>query len=424
MTKIEKHPSALWPICIIHTLERFGFWGMRSLLILFLIESVSRGGMAWTEQQGIEFMGFFAGCLYITPIVGGRIADKWLGAEKSIVLGGILMTLGIVALTQATQFFLGVSLVAIALGNGLFKPCITALLGECYGKDHPLRDKGYQYFYVTVLVGVLGSAALCGWIMPYYGFVPAFAVAASATAMAIVVFLIVPKQSWPHRVNLTKDAPKGPLTVADKNHIAVIAILALFAIVFFAAQTQGGGLMMVYIHRYTNRTLWGWEIPTLWLGTLGTVFGIILTPVYAALWTRWEKRNPRIFFVHKLSVGLLLTSTSFLVMMGAAWQRNLAGVEESSLYWLLGYHIAYISGKVVVTPILWSIVEKLSPSHYKYFFMGGIMGCISIGNIVGGQLGGLIADIGPASLFLVLVIFCAVPAMGLFAARRKIASLL
>ena len=414
-----RHPKGVFLLFIVHAFERFGFWGMRSLLVLYLIETVAEGGVNWTEQRAIAFTGFYAGFIYMTPLLGGRIADGWLGARRSILLGGGLMAMGIFLLSLQIEGALMVALGCIALGNGFFKPCLTSLVGRLYGSDHPLREKGYHYLYMTVLIGVLTSGLLCGWIQPNYGFPLAFIIAATATTLATAIFFLMPEESRDRCQNKQKVYDKKPLSVDEKKRVCMIMVLATFAVIFFAAHAQGGGLLTVYIHRYTSRTICGWEIPTLWLISLGTFFGLFLTPLFGSLWQLFGRFKREPTFIEKFVLGLVFTGIAFAIMTCAAVQRGMADSQLSSVYWLLGYHFAYISGKTVVIPVLWSTVEKLAPRRYRFLMMGVIMGSISVGNVLGGQIGALIKGVSFENVFAGLSIMCVATAAILIVVGNK-----
>ena len=185
-----------------------------------------------------------------------------------------------------------------------------------------------------------------------------------------------------------------------------IAALAIFSILFFAAQAQGGGLLMVYIHRYTERHIMGWEIPTLWLGYGGTLIGLVLGPLYASIWSRKAKEGTEPAFSTKLSMGVATTGVAFIVMLGASLARQATDLELSGIHWLFAYHVAFISGKLITIPCLWASVERLSPSSNKYLSMGLIIGCISLGNLLGGFIGKLRGMMDFVPLFTILASMC------------------
>ncbi len=415
-----RHPSGVFSLLLVHTLERFGFWGMRSLLVLFLIESASNGGFSWSESEAVAFCGFYAGILYITPPIGGRLADRWLGPLVSVLLGSILMASGIFALTFGIERILGPSLILVALGNGLFKPCVTSLLGKLYGPNHPMREKGYSYLYTSVLIGVLASAFVCGWLMPAFGFTVAFSVAGIGSLLAGLLFLALPRHYWyPTELQPAAQGQK-PLTPADRRNIRMILMLVLFSIVFFAAHVQGGGLLTIFVHRYMDRHIGGWLVPTVWLTSCGTIIGIFFSPFLGAIWHKLGEQGREPSFFTKFSLGITATGLSFVIMMAAGLQGQYSPTHLSSIFWLMGYHLFYIGGKVLVIPILWSTVEKLSPERYRFCMMGIILGSISIGHLVGGQIGALIRGFETSTVFGILAMMCFVTAgIILFGARKS-----
>ncbi len=389
--------SRVHRLLLIHTLERFGFWGLRSLLVLFLIEPVLHGGLGWQEAEAVAWNGLYSALLYVTPAFGGLLADRWSGGRRAIIAGLLLMSIGIASLVLAEQWLLWPSLLFLSLGNGLFKPCVTALLGRLFDPDDPNREPAYQYLYQTVLIGVLGSGFICGWLQQAYGFPIAFGFAALATFTAMLLFV---GEEWPEASEIREEEAKE----SDGGDLRVIALLVFITVIFFSAHAQGGGLMTVFIHNYTERALFGWELPTLWLTTAGTFFGIVFTPFLARLWNKMGDNQPS--FMGKLAIGMSATGLSFLIMMGANIARNWQGAHLASVYWLLGYHFTYIMGKLLVTPVLWSTAERLSPAKHRFLVMGVMMGAISIGYILGGQVGLLIGQWTFVQIFAALGVAC------------------
>ncbi len=374
------------------------------LLVLFMIEPFANGGLGWEEADAVAWNGTYSALLYVTPALGGFLADRFLGGRRAILLGAGLNAVGIACLLCQSETFLWLSLAFVAVGNGFFKPCITSFLGQLYAPGDSRRETAYQYLYQTVLLGVLGAGVVCGWLQPTYGFKAAFATASGATLLAGLLFLLIPSSDWP-KDQADEGASSEKVSGSNKN-LVVIAVLALITIFFFAAHTQGGGLMTVFIHRYTERSLFGWEIPTLWLTSLGTLFGVAFTPVLAGIWTRLSRGDREPSFMTKLALGIGSTGLAFLFMMGADMERTWLGVERASVFWLLGFHVSYIMGKLLVTPVLWSTAERLAPARIRYLVMGVMMGCISIGYFAGGRVGYLIGELPFEQIFLGISVAC------------------
>jgi len=408
--KKSSHPKATWVLLLVHSFERFGFWGMRGLLLLYMIEPTINGGLGWSDSKAIAFKGMYAGLSYFMPVIGGKIADEYMGAFKSIVLGNLSIALGILLLAVGKTNFFYMGLGLVSLGNGFFKPCLTSMLGKFYSKDNPLRDKAYHYLFQSVLIGVLCASIASGSFMVIYGFETAFMLIAVVPALGMIIFAVYFRKGWKY-VDID-DKPKKTSTCdnLDRRNLWQILVTALFAVIFFAAYSQGSGLLTVYAHKFTERHVMGYEIPTTWIACIGTIYAIILTPLVGHLWSKMAGDGREPHFSLKISMGLCSTAIAFIIMIAAVAQGSNSASGLSSIYWFFLFDFFYALGRLVV-PTLWSTVQRLAPEKYRFFSMGIILGSISLGSILGGQIGALISNHSISFIFMILMSMCFISAL-------------
>ncbi len=319
------HPPALFILFFTEMWERFSYYGMRALLVLFLTSSLSEGGWAWERQDALQLYGWYTGLVYLTPIFGGLIADKILGYRKAVILGALIMAIGhaSMAFDTAASFYIG--LTCIIIGNGLFKPNISSIVGQLYTNNPQKKDAAYTIFYMGINAGAFLGILLCGYIGEKVDWSYGFGLAGVFMLFGLLQFSFAQKIFG--NIGLTPkdkatadalealtqkgDKVKAPLVAAhiNRDRIIVISIFAFFTIFFWWAFEQAGGSMTVFAKDYTDRTLVGSAASTFkWTNTILTVVPmIILTVVLANLFRKTFARY---------SLSNIFLGTSFVLIWG------------------------------------------------------------------------------------------------------------
>lgn len=260
------HPAGLFVLFFTEMWERFSYYGMRALLVLFLVAGINEGGWAWEREDALELYGLYTGLVYITPILGGLIADRWLGYRKSVMLGALLMTLGhaSMALETETTFYAGLGL--LILGNGAFKPNISSIVGGLYPRNSEKRDAGYTIFYMGINAGAFLGILLCGYIGEKVGWSYGFGLAGIFMFFGMLQFAfgqkvfgsigLSPKQALKMPAEVKTEEEHIPANVV-RDRLIVIFILAFFTIFFWMAFEQAGGSMTIFAKDYTDNVLTG-----------------------------------------------------------------------------------------------------------------------------------------------------------------------
>jgi POT family proton-dependent oligopeptide transporter len=429
---------------------------MRALLTLFMVAPLADGGLGFATRDAGRIYGNYTMAVYILSIPGGFIADRFLGARLSVLIGGTTIALGhyALAIPATLTFYLG--LILIALGTGLFKPNISALVGALYAKDDARRDAGFSIFYMGINIGAFIAPLVTGFLaqsalfktwLTDAGFDPAkswhwgFGAAGVGMTLAMIAFAASSRNlSDPRAGRATDDAPSRPFskdlaliviaTLAflalglasdiegfsglrwlflglplavivlalrigsdDARRIAAIAVLFIAAMIFWALFEQAGTTMSLFADRLTETTLFGMAFPSSWFQSINPIFVITLAPVFAALWLRLGARQPSAPV--KFALGLTLLSASFLLMVPAA---SLAASGRVSPLWLTGLFLLQTMGELCLSPVGLSAMTRLAPKDSTGLVLGVWFLAAAWGNKLAGVLGGEFTGNEPAAL--------------------------
>ena len=334
------HPVGLYVLFFTEMWERFSYYGMRAILVLYLVAATSddNAGLGWTNGEALALYGWYTMLVYVASIPGGWIADKFLGQKKSVLYGGILLVAGhsILAVEQMWAFYSGLGL--IIAGVGMLKPNISTMVGGLYKQGDIRRDKGFTIFYIGINVGAFLSALIVGYVGETYGWHYGFGLAGIGMAAGLIQYLAGQK----HLVNVgnflgtsknesDKEAMKKPLSKIEKDRVVVLFISFLLVIVFWGAFEQAGGLMNIYASEKTNRMLMGWEVPASWFQSLNAMFIIFLGTSVALYWANRKLKGKLSTSLFKMILGLIIMGAGFFFMTAAAGQYESNG--SSAMYW-------------------------------------------------------------------------------------------
>ncbi len=402
----KSHPPGLYLLFTTEMWERMSFYGMRALLSLYLVDKV-KGGLGWTDEDALSLYGTYTGLVYLTPVLGGYLADKFLGQRRSIIIGGILMMIGQFVLSAPGVVALYAGLALLIIGNGFFKPNISTMVGGLYRQGDARRDSAFTIFYMGINIGAFLSSYVCGTIGEKVSWGAGFASAGVGMALGIVAFVSLankllgdvgkaPSQAQASAANTIVDDDK-PLSVEEKERVLVILILAVFVVIFWAAFEQAGGLMNLYTDRKVDRFLFGWEVPTTWFQSINAIFIVILGPIFAGLWTTLGARGKNPSTPRKMGLALLFVSLGFVFMMGASQQSAAQG--KAAVYWVVLAYFFHTVGEICLSPVGLSMVTKLAPKKYASMLMGVWFLSNAVANKLAGVVGAKAAKLGEMTIF-------------------------
>jgi proton-dependent oligopeptide transporter, POT family len=412
------HPKGLFLLFGTELWERFSYYAMRAILVLYLVDRArTEGGfgLGFTSAEALQLYAWFTGLVYITPLIGGWLADNFLGQRKAIIIGGALMAAGHFLLgtphawvpgMELTVFYLG--LATLIAGNGLFKPNIATMVGDLYGPGDRRRDGAFTIFYMGINLGAFLSGIVVGTVVAMWNgnWQAGFVCAGVGMVLSLVIQLAwaqkllgdigsQPAALRDRQVNKRAAGERTPLTPVERDRLKVILVLGLFTIMFWAGFEQAGGLMNIYTHDFTNRVLGSFEVPTTWFQSLNPLFIVVFAPVIASVWLRLGPREPS--SPAKFAVALALLGIGFLFMVGAVLQQGGDPTVKTSMMWLVGAYFFHTMGELCLSPIGLSMVTKLAPLRLASVMMGAWFGFIALANYLAGFIGSMIGQGDEAS---------------------------
>lgn len=420
------HPRGLYILFLTEMWERFSFYGMRALLVLFLVSSVNgeNPGFGWTSSEALQLYGIYTFLVYLSSIPGGIIADKFIGQKKAVILGGVLLVIGhsVLALQSEMAFYIGIAL--IIAGVGCLKPNISTMVGGLYQKGDDRRDKGFTIFYIGINVGAFLAGIVIGYVGETIGWHYGFGLAGIGMAIGLVIFMLGHNdlkgvgEATKQLSAKDQEIISKPLTSIEKDRILVMLVSFLMIIVFWGAFEQAGGLMNLYASEKTDRVIGflNWTVPATWFQSVNSFFIITLGIPVAAFWFNWKKKGKEASSIFKIAIGVLIMGWGFLFMSAASLEHQANGA--SAMYWLVLAYMFHTVGELCASPVALSFITKLAPVKYASIMMGVYFAATGLGNYAAAWVGVWSETAGELQIFTGIAIFCTIIA-GLVILIRK-----
>jgi len=438
------HPRGLATLFFTEMWERFTYYGMRAVLVLFLVAAVSKGGFGLDDRTATAIYGLYTAAVYLAALPGGWIADRLIGAQRAVLLGGLAITLGNALLALSTSpkgFYIG--LVVIVIGVGLLKPNVSATVAGLYPEGGARLDSAFTIFYIGINVGGMLGPLITGWAQEYYGPRAAFAAAAVLMAVGVLQFQLTRKYLGTAGLNSASGAERAKpwltlwvglgalalllaaagsglipvnapalaqittyvilgmaglyflyyfvaaeLNAEERRRGVVLVVLFLGSALFWSGFEQAGSSLNLFAERYTDRSV-AWlhfVIPTGWFQSLNSVFIILFAPFFAWLWIALARRHLNPSAPAKFALGVMLMGAGFLVMAAAA--AIVASGSKVSPGWLTVTYMVHTFGELCLSPVGLSYYTKLTPTRYVGQMMGMWFLALSLGNLAAGLIAG------------------------------------
>jgi POT family proton-dependent oligopeptide transporter len=382
MTTGNKHPRGLYVLFFTEMWERFSYYGMRSLLVYYMIKHLQ-----FTQERSSEIYGLYTGFVYFTPLFGGMLADRLLGQRRTVILGGVLMAAGHFLMAFERLFI--PALVFLILGNGAFKPNISTQVGALYPAGDHRRDRAFSMFYMGINLGAFFSPLVCGTLGEKIGFHWGFAAAGVGMVIGLLVYLSGQKHLAPDLIMRRKESGRkqAPEAVTREEWLRIGAIFVMMAlsIVFWSVYEQQGNTMALWADVNTDRVILGWEMPASWFQSFNPLMIFILVPVLNVFWSRQDRRGKEPSSIAKMAIGCILLASAFLILIPPA--RELAVNPKASLWWLTACTFVLTLGEIYLSPIGLSLVTKIAPARIVSMMMGVWFLSSFFGNYLSGYLG-------------------------------------
>jgi POT family proton-dependent oligopeptide transporter len=451
------HPRGLATLFMTEMFERFSYYGMRAILILFMVAPADKGGLGFADPKAGSVYGLYTAMVYLMCLGGGWIADRIIGQRKAVLIGGVLIAAGEFSLVVPGEAFFYFGLVLLMAGTGMLKGNVSTIVGQLYAPGDPRRDSGFSIFYMGINIGALIAPLACGYVGERIGWRLGFGVAGLGMLIGVVQYMLTshrlgsaglhpastgdPEKDRRERKSAALGvgifvgvlaligvmAATGAITLSptaistglgwcllgisvvvfswliffgdwsavERKRCAAILVLFVASALFWAAFEQAGSSLNLFAERYTNCNLFGFDFPASWYQTVQPVFVIALAPVFAWLWLALGKKEPP--SPGKFMFGLLFGGLAFLILIPAA--NMTLGGGKAGPWWLIGTYFLQTLGELCLSPVGLSAMTKLAPARAAGFMMGIWFLSTSIGNWLAGQAVSVSASMPLPTLF-------------------------
>lgn len=404
MIGFASHPRGLAPLFLTEMWERFSFYGLNAILVLYLVLPVDDGGLGWSAARAATVYGNYILAVYLSAILGGHVADRWLGARGAVMLGAVIIAAGHFTMALGSLTALYVGLACVAIGTGLLKPNISAMVGQLYAGDDPRRDAGFSLFYMGINLGAFVAPLVCGtlaqgawfrrWLAeaglnPIHSWHWGFAAAGVGMLIGLAIFI------WHRPSPAERHAPRPPKRAAPApsssppaitltrsqqwQRFAAICFFCVGVILFSIALKQSGASLALFADRLTRNELFGFAFPSSWFQSVAPAMVMLLAPVFSWLWIRLGDRQPS--GPSKVLLGLAGAVAAFVLLVLAS-QAAIDG--RVSPWWLLSIYLVTTLGELCISPVGLSNVTRLAPPALAGLVMGAWFVAIGLGGKIAG----------------------------------------
>ena len=410
---IMGHPAGLFILFFTEMWERFSYYGMRAILVLYLTAKATTDnpGLGWENTSALELYGWYTMMVYVMSVPGGLLADRLLGQKKAVMLGGVLLCLGHLILAWDTVYAFYTGLVFIVLGVGALKPNISTMVGGLYKKGDGRRDAGFTIFYIGINIGAFSAPLLVGYVGEEINWHYGFGLAAIGMAIGQIVYVMGQKHlkgigdfTPPSRVD--GKLKSTPLTKDEKDRLKVLLLSFVVVVVFWGAYEQAGGLMNLYAKEKIDRVMFGFTVPASFLQALHAFYVILIGAPIAYFWNQWRKWGRESSSLFKMGIGTIITGLGFLFLAGAAQETMSSDNGMASVYWMFAAYLLHVIGELSISPVALSFITKLAPAKYASFMMGAYFFVTGIGNKLAGLIGEAAQKAGELAIFVGVFAFC------------------
>ena len=423
---IMGHPKGLFVLFFTEMWERFSYYGMRALLVLYMTQYLlldpekAKDVMGYTalaafiqsifgpldiQPMASQLYGLYTGFVYFTPFFGGILADRILGQRKTVYLGAVLMAIG--HFLMASEHFFLVALFFLILGNGAFKPNISTQVGGLYPDGDPRKDGAYTIFYMGINLGAFFSPLVCGTLGQAYGWHYGFGAAGVGMIIGLIVYHLgrhLLPEDRVTKMNKNHEVSNEKMTKEEMNSIIALVILCLGCIMFWAIYEQQGNTMQLWADEKTNWTFFGVLIPSTWYQSFNPGFIFIFAPLLNMFWEKGIAQGKSSSSVRKMGIGSILCGVAFIIMIFASKAIGEDPAAKGSLVWLVFATWIVTMGELYLSPIGLSLVSKIAPKRMLSMLMGMWFLSSFFGNYLSGYLGSFYTRMPKDQFFLMLCV--------------------
>ncbi len=443
LATLRKHPPGLAVLFLTETWERFSYYGMRALLVLYMTEtlllpqntatvigysslhaSLERVfGPLSIQAMSSHIYGMYTGLLYVTPLLGGWLADRVLGKRRTVQVGGVLMAIGHFLMAFGSWFFL--ALLCIIIGNGCFKPNISAQVGDLYPTTDNRRDSAFSIFYVGINLGAFVAPAICGTLGEVYGWHYGFFAAGIGMLIGLAVFQYggryLAPEVRPRRDG--RDAVARRSSPGDRRSMAVLCVIAFVLTFFWAGYEQSGNAVVLWVRDFTDRSFFGlFDIKVTWFQGIAPFLIFALTPVLLVIWSRLAHQGREPGPVAKMVIGCFIGGLAYFVLSAAALMGG--GDAHVSWLWSISYFVLLTVAELLVSPVALSVFSRVAPVRAASMMMGVWFLSGALGNYFAGIIGSYWERLPKPVFWSGLAIVCCATGVVLLALKPTIDSMI
>lgn len=450
----SKHPKGLYLCGITNTWERFAFYGVRSVLIFYLSAQVATGGLGMTKADAASLFATYSALTYLSPVIGGWINDRFLGAQACVIIGSLLMSAGyLVPFLSNSKASAYVMMALVVAGTGLFKGNLNTMVGSLYEQNDPKKDGAFSIMYSFVNIGAMIGPIITGLCanqffaqkgadgkISLFGFKYVFLVGAIGGLLTALTFMFGKSKFIGDHGKLpnskiavtskegdsSKSIANVPLSAAEKSRTIVIVILAFFSTFFWTAYNQASTSIALYTNEFINLNIGSFAMPVQFLDSFNGLMCVVLGPIMSAVWLKLEKsKRGDLNVTQKMALGFVFLAGGFLFMIFAVLQRgtSMDPAIKASVIWVLLFYILQSIGEMCFSPVGNSMVNRLAPPKYASLLMGVWFLSIFAANKLSGYGQALVENLGTLQVFIGIPVFLVVSAVIIFACNKKLTSM-
>ena len=444
----KKYPKAMYFCGSVFSFTNFSYYGMKLVLLLFIAESTTKGGLGLSNGEATSLLASFMAFSYLSPIVGGWISDRFLSPKLCVIIGMIISGCGyFLAFMSHSKQEIQLMIVLCVIGSGLYKSTSQTLVGSLFENDDPRKDGAFSMTYMFTNVGVLLGPFLCGLIANQWfavkdgGEILEYGYRAVFLTTAIVIwfgaaFIAIGQKfflknmavSATAKENLKekKELAKVPLTTTEKRRMCVILILAFFTIFFWIAYNQASMSIALYMQNFIDLRIGNFQIPTAWIDSYNGLLCVILGPIAAAIWVKLSKtRHGDLNISQKMSLGFAFLAVAFVFMIAAVMKTGEIPGEgaKASVLFIIAFITFQSIGEMCFAPVGYGMVNKLAPAKYASLLMGVWFASMFVANKLSGYVEVVIGKLGMLQVFIIIPGCLLVIGLLLFALNRKLEKL-
>ena len=384
-------PRGLTVLFLTNMWEQFSYYGMRALLVYYMTKQLLIG-----QAQSSFIYGTYTACAYFTPIIGGVIADRYLGKRKAVIIGASIMAIGHFMMAFEPLFY--AALAAIAIGNGLFLPSLPSQVGDLYKRDDPRRSWAFNIYYVGINIGGFLAPLICGTLGELYGWHYGFGAAGIGMVAGLAIYL-AGERHLPAEQPRNVEADAKPRPGFDRHTIMILLGIGLCVTVFRAAYEQVGNTVALWADSGVDRAAGSFLIPMTWFQSLNPLFVMLMTPPLLAYWRRHSHKDTSQSLIRRMAIGAMVVGGAYLLLGIVA---IISGAALAGWAWLALFFLVLTFGELFILPTGLGLFARLAPPHLGATTVASWFLVIFSGSLSAGLVGTLWSRFEPGSYFLLL----------------------